>query len=412
MRQSDLFEPILRALEAGEEVPVQEIYESLEASADSDPHAVAAVGRDRQPVNLFQRTVRWAYQSLKHKKMVASRRRGYWYITGTGRTHLTAIQEGQAMIAFRTDLGICLWADATAAGEFDGELSLICVSPPYPLLRKRSYGNPSADEYVDWLLQKLTPAVKLLKPGGSLVLNLGQDVFEPGRPVRSTYLEQTVLALTQECGLRLHDRIPMVNRTREPGPTPWALRAPYLLRQIWEPIYWFSNSDKPSANNRSILRAYTKSMEALVEKGGETRSFRGPSGSRRRVGSFGADNGGALPTNVFEVIHSTPSSDTSYGEYAKACRAEQLPIHPARMPLEAARTLIRFLTEPGDWVADVMAGSLTTAYAAELLDRRWLAVDLMREFLQGGATRFRSRPGFAFEPSFLEACTLGQQRLF
>ena len=292
MKQKDLFEPILRALDVAGEASVADVYQSVRDQVGRGGDEFGMVGRARKRVNLFERTVRWAYQSLRRKGLTESDRRGYWFITGTGRNHLTAIREGSAMIAFRTDLGICLWADATSVGEFEADLSLICVSPPYPLLKPRSYGNPSTDEYVDWLIAKLKPAVALLKKGGSLVLNLGQDVFEAGRPVRSTYLEQTVLAIVQECGLNLHDRIPMINRTRDPGPTEWALKHPYLMRQSWEPIYWFSNSDRPIANNRAILEKYQKSMERLIERGGELKAYTAPNGMRRRKGSYGSDNGG------------------------------------------------------------------------------------------------------------------------
>lgn len=64
------------------------------------------------------------------------------------------------------------------------------------------------------------------------------------------------------------------------------------------------------------------------------------------------------------------------------------------MPLELAKFLVQFLSEPGDLVVDNFAGSFTTARAAELLGRRWLSTEVMLEYMMGAATRFTDAPGF------------------
>jgi site-specific DNA-methyltransferase (cytosine-N4-specific) len=56
--------------------------------------------------------------------------------------------------------------------------------------------------------------------------------------------------------------------------------------------------------------------------------------------------------------------------------------------------LIKYLTKPGDLVADCFAGSHTTPKAAELLGRRWISTEKMLEYVMGGATRFTGAEGY------------------
>ena len=52
---------------------------------------------------------------------------------------------------------------------------------------------------------------------------------------------------------------------------------------------------------------------------------------------------------------------------------------------------IRFLTDPGDLVLDIFAGSNTTGLAAETVDRRWLAFEECREYVAASSFRFLRR---------------------
>jgi site-specific DNA-methyltransferase (cytosine-N4-specific) len=46
------------------------------------------------------------------------------------------------------------------------------------------------------------------------------------------------------------------------------------------------------------------------------------------------------------------------------------------------------LTDPGDLVVDIFAGSNTTGMAAEAEGRRWLAFELEREYVAASVLRF------------------------
>ena len=62
--------------------------------------------------------------------------------------------------------------------------------------------------------------------------------------------------------------------------------------------------------------------------------------------------------------------------------------HPARFPAKLPEFFIHLLTEPGDVVLDIFAGSNTTGQVAEAEGRRWLAFELSSEYVGGSAFRF------------------------
>src|SRR5207248_3906619 len=68
-------------------------------------------------------------------------------------------------------------------------LQLIFTSPPFPLNRKKKYGNLKGEEYVRWLASFAPRFRKLLKPNGSIVIEVG-NAWEPGLPVMSTRSEE------------------------------------------------------------------------------------------------------------------------------------------------------------------------------------------------------------------------------
>src|SRR5262245_33430876 len=98
---------------------------------------------------------------------------------------------------------------------------------------------------------------------------------------------------------------------------------------------------------------------------------------------FRRDNGGAIPPNLLEVPN-TVSGDN----YLRRCKAEGLPIHPARFPAGVPEFFVRFLTEPGQLVLDPFAGSNVTGHVAERLKRQWIAVELSADYVAGSRLRF------------------------
>jgi site-specific DNA-methyltransferase (cytosine-N4-specific) len=99
--------------------------------------------------------------------------------------------------------------------------------------------------------------------------------------------------------------------------------------------------------------------------------------------AFATDNGGAIPSNLLQI----PNTESN-GVYLGACKEIGVSGHPARFPSKLPEFFIRMLTDPGDLVIDIFAGSNTTGMVAEAERRRWLAFELNREYVAASVLRF------------------------
>jgi hypothetical protein len=68
----------------------------------------------------------------------------------------------------------------------DNSVDLIFTSPPFDLIKKKKYGNKTGDEYQDWMLAFGKEFYRVLKPTGSLVLDLGGG-WTSGIPTKNLY---------------------------------------------------------------------------------------------------------------------------------------------------------------------------------------------------------------------------------
>lgn len=368
------------------------LYDQVSADTGVPRDAMDArqpVGADGQKHSLAKRRVRWHQQTLKKLGLIEKvpGKRGTWRLTGEGERKLGEAQPGVALVAFSTELGVAIWgAWESVFPKLDEPIALLLTSPPYPLRKPRAYGNPPESAYVDFICHAMEPIVRNLLPGGSIVINVSQDIFEAGLPSRSLYLERMVLALHDRLGLHLMDRIPWVNLSKAPGPVVWASKSRQQLNVAYEPIYWFTNSPKDCfSDNRRVLEPHSERHQKLMAAGGEQRERVYSDGAYRlHKGSFGKVTEGRIPRNVLHIGHHCADAQKC-NRYAKA---HGLRPHGAPMPLALAVKLIRFLTRPGQLVADNFAGQLTTGKAAEITGRRWLCTERIGDHLAAGTARF------------------------
>ena len=120
-----------------------------------------------------------------------------------------------------------------------------------------------------------------------------------------------------------------------------------------------------------------------------------PSGHVIRQSFKGIDAGGSIPSNVTEAsFPDVPEAMLAMGnnsandEYTTRCKDAGVKIHPARFPALLPKFFIKMLTEPGDLVLDPFAGSNTTGAVCEKLDRHWIAVEAVEEYLKASEFRF------------------------
>ena len=259
-------------------------------------------------------------------------------------------------------------------------VDLILTSPPFGLVRKKSYGNEDADAYCDWFRPFAEGFKRVLKDDGSLVIDVG-GAWKSGTPTRSLYHFKLLIMLCEEYGFHLAQEHYWWNQSKLPSPAEWVNVRRVRVKDAINCVWWLSKTPFPRANNKRILSPYSDSMRTLLKNGYKAKMR--PSG-HDISSNFSVDNGGSVPPNLLAIANTE-----SNGAYQDYCRENNIEIHPARFPALLPEYFIRFLTNPGDMVLDPFGGSCITGMVAEALARKWACVELSSEYIRGGIGRFQ-----------------------
>lgn len=292
---------------------------------------------------------------------------------------------------YRTGAGAAYLGDSldTLKAMPDSSVNLAFTSPPYALHFKKAYGNVSKADYVDWFLPFAREIQRVLTDDGSFVLNIGGS-WNPGSPTRSLYHYKLMIALVEDLGFHLAQECYWYNPAKMPVPAEWVTVRRVRIKDSVEHVWWLSKTKQPKADNRKVLRPYSADMLRLAKKGVKT-TVR-PSGHSINSSFDKIESGGSIPSNVLEDQVANEmliaGNNAANDPYTKRCKETGIKIHPARFPAVLPEFFIKLLTDEGDLVVDPFAGSNTTGSVAERLGRRWLATELVEEYLEASKFRF------------------------
>ena len=258
-------------------------------------------------------------------------------------------------------------------------VDVIMTSPPFGLVRKKTYGNVDSEAYVEWFRAFGRQFQRVLKPNGSLVIDIG-GAWMPGQPTRSLYQYELLIMLCKELGFHLAQEFFWWNPAKLPTPAEWVTVRRVRCKDAVNCVWWLSRSPWPKASNRRILAAYSESMNGLLKNGYHARLR--PSG-HDISDKFGVDNGGAIPPNLLAFPNTESNS-----LYLRYCKEHGISPHPARFPSALPEFFLRMLSDKGDLVLDPFGGSCVTGEAAERLHRRWICCDLVDDYVTGAKGRF------------------------
>lgn len=310
------------------------------------------------------------------------------------------IEQRDVTEAYRTKRGGLLIGriedalEAPSVQRLKGKVNLLITSPPFPLVRKKRYGNSTGDEYLDWLSNLAPKLAELITDDGSIIIEIG-NAWEQGRPEMSTLPLEALLAFKRAAKLHLCQHLICHNPARLPGPAAWVTVRRVRLKDSFTHVWWLSRTPEPKADNRKILLPYGKDMKALLKSKNYNAGKR-PSGHVISETGFLKNHGGSIAPNVidFENAQNIPGSLLKFSNtawdarYRAYCNDNDLDPHPARMQTALAAFFMEFLTEPGDLIFDPFGGSNTTGAVAEELDRRWVVVEAIAEYAEGSRGRF------------------------
>jgi DNA modification methylase len=277
----------------------------------------------------------------------------------------------------------------------EGSINLAVTSPPFALTFKKEYGNVHSDDYVAWFLKYAREVRRLLSDDGSFVVDIG-GAWQKGKPVRSLYHYELVLALCKEVGFYLAQDFFWYRPAALPAPAEWVTVRRIRVKDAVNYVFWFSKTEWPKADNRRVLTAYSRDMLRLLEKGYKAKVR--PSG-HNITKKWNRNQGGAIPPNLIKAASPVDAleepenvievgNNDSNGYYLKACKENGLKPHPARYPRALPEFFIKFLSDVGDTVLDPFAGSNVTGEAAEYLQRKWISIEANKDYLDGSKFRF------------------------
>lgn len=320
---------------------------------------------------------------------------------------------------YETEAGAAFLGDSVELmkGLDDHSVDLICTSPPFALLRQKSYGNVTAEDYVQWFMPFAEQFRRVLKPDGSLAIDLG-GTWIKGVPYRSLYHYEFLIRLCKpvdEGGLGFHlaQELYWYNPAKLPTPAEWVTIRRTRVKDAVNTVWWLrptavKDPKDGKVSNRRVLRPYSKAQKHLM-KNGYTPKLR-PS-EHDLSDQFGNDNGGSIPPNIVEdaefggdiggdvPVNVISASNTSSNDrYQRRCRETGAKRHPARFPKALPEFLIGLTTQPGDVVLDPFAGSNTTGEVAQEMGRQYLAFELEEEYLVGSRFRFDELDSEEAEP--------------
>jgi site-specific DNA-methyltransferase (cytosine-N4-specific) len=268
--------------------------------------------------------------------------------------------------------------------RYFGKVDLIFTSPPFPLNRKKKYGNLVGTEYKEWFEAMAVSLKKYLSPTGSIVIEMGNS-WEPGSPTMSTLALESLLAFKTAGNYNLCQQFICNNPARLPSPAQWVNIERIRVKDSFTNLWWMSLTERPKASNRNVLTAYSKAMKKLLNTG---KYNHGARDSEHVIGevSFLKDNGGAIPGSVLS-FGNTASGD----QYRKYCREMQIKAHPAPMQSKLVEWFIQFLTDEDDLVMDPFGGSNMTGSIAEKMNRKWVAIEPREDYIIGSVGRFSGK---------------------
>ncbi len=266
-------------------------------------------------------------------------------------------------------------------------VDLVMTSPPFGLVRKKTYGNADSDDYLDWFRPFAGQFKRVLKPNGSLVVDIG-GAWISGQPTRSLYHFKLLIMLCDEFAFHLAQDFYWWNPAKLPTPAEWVTVRRIRVKDAINCIWWLSPTPWPRADNRRVLQPYSESMRDLLKNG--YKAMKRPSGHDISE-KFNRNNGAAIPPNLISLAHTESNSC-----YLRYCKEHGITPHPARYPAEVPEYFIRMLTDTGDFVVDPFAGSCVTGEVAERTQRKWLCIELVEDYLKGALGRFAAgRPDAA-----------------
>lgn len=229
---------------------------------------------------------------------------------------------------------------------------LLFADPPYNINKAEWDTFESQEKYVNWSLQWIEQAARILKPTGTLYICGFSEILADLRLPASRFFKGCKWLV-------------------------WHYKNKANLGSDWgrshESILHFRKSKQYTFNIDEVRIPYGQhTLKYPEHPQAETSQYGNGNGAKERV--WAPHPRGAKPRDVIEI------PTTCNGMHEKTP-------HPTQKPEELLRKIVLASSKPGDIVIDPFLGSGTTAVVSEQLGRRWMGCDISLEYCQWAARR-------------------------
>lgn len=262
--------------------------------------------------------------------------------------------KGQALLHYKHENGKLFVGDSIEwlKSLETNSVDLIFADPPYNIKKAEWDTFESQEAYIEWSLQWIVEASRVLKENGSLYICGFSEILADLKHPASKYFKGSRWLIWHYKN--------KANMGKDFG-------------RSHESILHFRKSKKFTMNQDFIRIPY----------GGHTLKY--PSHPQAKTSQYGngkkRDNWqphplGAKPKDVIEV----PTTCNGMNEKTP---------HPTQKPEELVRKFVLASSNRGDTVLDPFSGSGTTSVVAEQLGRKWLACDTSRSYNEWAIERIQ-----------------------
>jgi DNA modification methylase/predicted GIY-YIG superfamily endonuclease len=249
-----------------------------------------------------------------------------------------------------------------------GTIDLVFADPPFNIGYEYDeyHDRQDADEYVAWSRAWIAEVHRVLKPGGTFWLSIGDE-----------FAAELKVAAEHQVGFA----------TRS-----WV---------VW--YYTFGvNCTRKFSRSHAHLFHFVKDENNFTFNA-EDPQIRVPSARALVYADKRANPAGRLPDDTWIVRPAAddswvlrpqdlpdgfqPTDDTWYYARVAGTFKERQGFHGCQMPEQLLGRIIRVSSNPGDSVLDPFAGSGTTLAVAKKLDRQWMGCELSEEYTRSATER-------------------------
>jgi site-specific DNA-methyltransferase (adenine-specific)/site-specific DNA-methyltransferase (cytosine-N4-specific) len=238
----------------------------------------------------------------------------------------------------------------------DNSVDLIVTSPPYADQRKNTYGGVAPNNYVEWFLPISKELLRVLKPTGTFILNIKEKVVEGER---STYVMELILEMRKQGWIWTEE---FIWHKKNSYPGKWSNR----FRDAWERLLQFNKSKKFNMYQDAVKVPIGDWANGRLKNLSETDKIRD-----------NAKNGSGFGKNISNWVGKETVYPTNVIHLSTECNNKN---HSAAFPDALPEWFIKLFTQENDTVLDPFAGSGTTNFVAQRMNRNSIGIEILPEY--------------------------------